>query len=80
MALLKGAETEIKLFSISASSAPTIWYIWLLLFDRSTNVGALSLRLVIVRVNSGDVAENSPSVAMTFKLYILSPFESDGFS
>ena len=46
-----------------------------ILVDRSTNVGALSFMLVIVTVNSGDVADNSPSVAMTFKLYMLSPFE-----
>ena len=39
-----------------------------ILEDRSTNVGALSFRLVIVSVNSGDVADNSPSEAITFKL------------
>ena len=47
---------------------------------RSTKIGALSFTFVIVIINSGDVEENSPSVAIIFKLYTLSPFESDGFS
>ena len=47
---------------------------------RSTNVGALSFTFEMVTVNSGDVTDSSPSAAMTFKLYILLPLESDGFS
>ena len=55
--------------SVVVISTTLDWpFVTSILVERSTNVGALSFRLVIVSMNSGDVVENSPSVAITFKL------------
>ena len=54
--------------SVDMSKTLDCPFVTSILVNRSTNVGALSFKFVIVSINSGDVAVRDPSDATTFNL------------